>query len=185
MRLVKNVLHLLTLLCLITTLMISCGGETESQTTTTTTAKKKKKKEKPSRNKDFTSSENDDREVVKLEISGDDGMRYDKKELRVKAGTRVELTLKHSGKVGASVMGHNVVILQPDVDMSEFCQEAMMARKNEYIPEGVEGVIAHTAMIGGGQTSTVLFDAPEKGTYNFLCTFPGHFTFMNGKFIVE
>jgi azurin len=40
-------------------------------------------------------------------------------------------------------------------------------------------------LIGGGESTTIEFEAPEKGEYTFLCTFPGHFGLMNGKFIVE
>jgi azurin len=31
----------------------------------------------------------------------------------------------------------------------------------------------------------VTFDAPPRGTYDFVCTFPGHATLMRGKFIVR
>ena len=40
-------------------------------------------------------------------------------------------------------------------------------------------------MIGGGESVTIEFDAPEAGTYDFLCTFPAHFAMMKGKFIVK
>jgi azurin len=29
------------------------------------------------------------------------------------------------------------------------------------------------------------FIAPEKGTYDYICSFPGHFAMMKGKLIVE
>ncbi|MEM1121967.1 MAG: azurin, partial [Bacteroidota bacterium] len=126
------------------------------------------------------------REVVKVEITGNDLMKYDKSELKVPAGTRVELTLKHSGQMRWDAMGHNVVILKPDTDVAAFCQRAVGAKKNDYIPsDEFDEIIAYTAMIGGGETSTALFDAPEKGTYDFVCSFPGHYAFMKGKFIVE
>jgi azurin len=40
-------------------------------------------------------------------------------------------------------------------------------------------------MIGGGEQTTITFDAPEKGVYDFICSFPGHVALMQGKFIVE
>lgn len=177
---------LLLIVCSFSLLLINCGGDTANKKTDNTkVATKKKEKKKANKNKDFTSSENDGREVVKLEISGNDAMQYDKKELKVPAGTRVELTLKHTGKMRGDVMGHNLVILKQGIDMAEFSQKAVKARANDYIPADSEAYIAHTAMIGGGETSTVLFDAPEKGTYDFICTFPGHFINMSGKLIVE
>ena len=40
-------------------------------------------------------------------------------------------------------------------------------------------------MIGGGQTTSITFTAPAAGTYDFICSFPGHSGLMKGKFIVE
>ena len=51
--------------------------------------------------------------VCKLEISGNDAMQYDKKELDVAADcTQVELTLTHTGKLPAAAMGHNWVLVK-------------------------------------------------------------------------
>ncbi|MEM9824039.1 MAG: azurin [Bacteroidota bacterium] len=123
-------------------------------------------------------------ELVKLVINGDDLMRYDKKELRVNAGTNVEITLNHIGEAPLLVMGHNLVILKQGVDLAEFAQRAALASDRQYIPQGDE-VIAHTKMLGGGESTTITFGAPAKGSYDFLCSFPGHSGLMQGKFIVE
>jgi azurin len=80
-------------------------------------------------------------------------------------------------------MGHNFVLLKKGVDLQQFALRAMNAAETAYIPAGDE-VIAHTKVIGGGEATSVTFDAPEPGTYQFLCTFPGHFAMMQGKFIV-
>jgi azurin len=40
-------------------------------------------------------------------------------------------------------------------------------------------------MLGGGQKTTITFQAPEKGDYDFICSFPGHVALMNGIFTVE
>jgi len=56
---------------------------------------------------------------------------------------------------------------------------------NDYIPKDTQDVIVHTKIIGGGETTTIEFDAPAVGTYDFICSFPAHFAMMNGKFIVE
>ena len=39
-------------------------------------------------------------------------------------------------------------------------------------------------MLGGGETDTITFDAPDPGTHVFMCTFPGHYQLMMGEFIV-
>jgi len=113
-------------------------------------------------------------------------MQFDKKELKAKAGQKVTLTLHHTGKASKEVMGHNVVILKPDVNIPDFGMKAVDAKDNDYIPASEEAnIIAHTKIIGGGESTSVEFTAPEPGIYIFICSFPGHFAAMQGTFIVE
>jgi azurin len=123
--------------------------------------------------------------VTEVTLTGNDQMRFNLSEIKVNAGDKVKLTLKHVGKLGVEVMGHNFVLLKSGVDRNEFAKAAVSAKDNGYIPEGTNDVIVHTEMIGGGQQTTIEFDAPEKGTYEFVCSFPGHVALMNGKFIVQ
>jgi azurin len=69
--------------------------------------------------------------------------------------------------------------------MAEFAALASPLKANDYIPVDTQDVIVHTKLIGGGETTTIEFDAPAVGTYDFICSFPAHFAMMNGKFIVE
>jgi len=133
-----------------------------------------------------SSHSNADADTVRLEITGDDKMQFNKEEMRVKTGQVVVLTLKHVGEMAKSAMGHNWVLLKQGVDMASFATDAIMAKDNGYIPPNrADEVIAHTKMLGGGESDTIIFKAPPKGTYTFLCSFPGHYSTMNGKFIVE
>jgi azurin len=122
---------------------------------------------------------------VTLNLAGNDQMQYDKKELRVKAGQKVTLNFEHVGELALEVMGHNFVLLVPGTDIAAFATEAFNFKDNDYIPEGTDAVIVHTKMLGGGEKTSITFDAPEKGTYDFICSFPGHYGMMQGKFIVE
>lgn len=120
-----------------------------------------------------------------ITLNSDDRMMFDRKEIRVKAGKKVTLTLKHIGKMPKNAMGHNFVLLKKGTDISSFGIKAMTASDNQYIPKESDEVIAHTDLIGGGESSTITFDAPEIGEYDFICSFPGHYAMMKGKFIVE
>lgn len=153
-------------------LLSGCGGGAKEEKTST------------SENEAPPSSGVAENGLVKLVISGDDLMRFDKEELRVKAGAKVELTLNHSGQLPKEAMGHNVVILKPGTDLASYAEKAFAAKANDYIPEGNE-TIAYTKLIGGGESTTITFDAPPEGTYDFICSFPGHYALMKGKFIVE
>lgn len=132
-----------------------------------------------------TTNASDD-EMAELTISGNDQMQFDKHELRVKAGQKVKLTLKHTGEMSVDVMGHNWALMVKGADMAEIGQAAAEAKDNDYIPPTMEDqFIVHTKMIGGGETTSIEFTAPAKGSYDYMCTFPGHYALMKGKLIVE
>ena len=116
-------------------------------------------------------------------LNSNDQMKFDKKIIRVNSNQKITLTLNHNGRFPASSMGHNFVLIKKDVDVNEYALRAAGARNSEYIPEG-DNEIAYTKMLGGGESDTITFDAPEPGTYVFICSFPGHYQLMMGEFIV-
>ena len=119
-------------------------------------------------------------------IEGNDQMKFNKTEIRVKAGQKIKLTLKHVGKMDKAVMGHNWALLVKDANVAAVGNAAAMEADNDYIPAAMtDQIIVHTKMLGGGESDTIEFDAPEPGTYTFMCTFPGHYALMKGTFIVE
>jgi azurin len=124
--------------------------------------------------------------VCKLEIAGTDQMQFDKKELVVAPDcTQVELTLKHAGKLPAQAMGHNWVLTK-SADVAAVANEGMSAGlPKNYIKDGDTRVIAHTKVVGGGQTDTITFPTSKLtkgGAYTFFCSFPGHSSVMKGTF---
>src|SRR5690606_14893025 len=160
-------------------ILTSCGGEKKKEEEKETIKLGVQKEEAPK-------AEAADSNVAEIVISGDDMMKFDLSEIKVKAGQKVKLTLRHKGKMDVNVMGHNLVILNQGVDIAGFANKAAVARDTDYIPAGSEkDILAHTDLIGGGQTTSVEFDAPAVGTYDFICSFPGHYAIMKGKFIVE
>ena len=124
-------------------------------------------------------------DVVELYLTGNDRMKYNKEELKVKAGSTVKLVFEHVGKMSVQTMGHNFVLLEKGVDKMAFGQEAASYASEGYIPPNTDKVITHTEMLGGGEKTTITFEAPPEGTYDYICSFPGHVALMNGKFIVE
>lgn len=122
---------------------------------------------------------------VEITVESNDKMQFDTNEIKVKAGQTVVLTLKHVGKLPKAAMGHNWVLLSPGTDINKFGAAASKFADNSYIPEDSADVIVHTELVGGGQETTIEFTAPEAGTYDFICSFPGHYSLMKGKFIVE
>ena len=127
--------------------------------------------------------------VCKLAISGNDAIQYDKKQLTITADcTQVELTLTHTGKLPAQSMGHDWVLVKAE-DLSAVASDGLTAGiANNYVKPNDARVIAHTKVVGGGESTSVTFAtaALKKGqTYKYLCTFPGHNALMNGDFIIQ
>ncbi len=122
--------------------------------------------------------------VCKVEIAGTDGMTFDKKEIVIAPDcTEVELTLKHTGKMAVAQMGHNWVLTKTADMMPVANDGAVATAANDYIKKGDTRVIAHTKLIGGGQTTTVKFPTSKLtkgGAYTFFCSFPGHWSMMKG-----
>jgi azurin len=129
-------------------------------------------------------STTDSANACQLQISGNDLMQYDKKELKVPASCKeVQVTLTHGGKLPAQSMGHNWVLLRA-ADLNAVASAGISAGlKNNYVPVGDKRVLAHTQVVGGGQSSSVTFPASllkQGESYMYVCTFPGHSAIMKG-----
>jgi azurin len=57
--------------------------------------------------------------------------------------------------------------------------------QQNYIPN-LDEVIFHTGILEPESSETIYFVAPSKaGNYTFVCTFPGHYTLMQGTLRVK
>lgn len=111
-------------------------------------------------------------------MSVDDKIVFDVTAFEVKPGQKVSVTLTNKGTSPKASMGHNFVLLNRNVTMAKFADAASMAAATEYVPaEFKKDVIAATKLLGPGESETVTFNAPYiPGDYNYLCSFPGHYT---------
>ena len=92
----------------------------------------------------------------------------------------------HVGSLAANVMGHNIVIAR-EADMGGINADGI-AVAPEHLKPGDARVIAHTRMIGGGESASVTFDVAkvkEGGPYKYFCSFPGHAALMQGNLQVQ
>jgi azurin len=121
-----------------------------------------------------------------VHITSNDQMRFSAGRINVKAGQAITIELKNEGKLPKEAMGHNLVVLKPGLDPMSFAMKAVAAKATDYIPaDAGDQIIAHTKLLGPGESDTIKFDAPAPGTYPFVCTFPGHAAIMNGVLVVE
>lgn len=123
--------------------------------------------------------------TCELTIAGNDAMQYDKQSLEVAADcTEVKLTLTHTGKLPAAAMGHNWVLTETAVFQAVATAGTSAGLANDYVPKDDKRVIAHTKIIGGGESTSVTFSTSalkKGGDYTFFCSFPGHWSVMKGK----
>jgi len=120
-------------------------------------------------------------------IEANDQLQFSVTEFTAAAGSEVTVVLKSVGTLPKETFGHNIVFLNAGVDLEAFATAAIAAADNEYIPADMtESVLAASALLGPDEEYTLTFTAPaEAGTYEFLCSFPGHWGSMRGVMIVE
>ena len=116
-------------------------------------------------------------------VEANDAMQFNTKDIQVsKACKEFKVTLKHVGTQPKQSMGHNIVIAKAE-DMDGVFKDGAAAADTDYVKAGDERVVAHTALIGGGEESSLTLEPAklEGAEYKFACTFPGHGALMNGK----
>ncbi len=106
------------------------------------------------------------------------GLHFDKKELVVKAGSRIRLTMTNTDD-----MPHNFLLVTKGSANSVGEAAINLGLKgNElgYVPD-LPSVLSHTKLIEPGGADTIYFIAPsEPGEYTYVCTYPGHYFSMQG-----
>jgi len=116
----------IVLLVILSTAVFSCGGKEE------------KKKEGFSYEKTTEVSKEVESNPNDVVITSNDAMQFNKKEIKVEAGKKVKITLRHIGKMDKNVMGHNFVLLKKGVNLVAFGNKAaiillMMYKKSVWV----------------------------------------------------
>lgn len=107
-------------------------------------------------------------------------MKYDLKTFNVEAGKRVEIVFENP-----DFMQHNLVITRPGAMETVGRAADKLATDPrgagmQYVPD-IPEVLYHTRLVNPRETVRLEFTAPEKpGDYPYVCTFPGHWSIMNG-----
>lgn len=123
-----------------------------------------------------------------IEMKGTDNLQFSVEEITAEPGQEITIKLTTVSNMPKQAMAHNVVVLTADADASAVANASARASDNEYIaPDMTDQMIAYTGMGGGGETVEVTFKAPEEpGEYEYICTFPGHYSGgMTGTLVVK
>ena len=120
-------------------------------------------------------------------IEGNDAMQYNADSITIPATcTQFTINLQHAGAMAVNVMGHNVVVAK-EADMAGIAADGMAVAPEHVKPDDAR-IIAHTKMLGGGETASVTFDVAkvkDGGPFKFFCSFPGHMALMQGSLQVQ
>lgn len=119
-----------------------------------------------------------------IDIEGTDAMQFNKNSIAVPASCKqFTVKLKHAGKLPKTAMGHNWVLTKA-ADAQAVANDGIPAGVDKaYVKPGDARVIAHTKLIGGGESDAVSFDVAKLKageSYAWFCSFPGHSTIMKG-----
>ena len=122
---------------------------------------------------------------TKLSLGVTPPMKFDKAELKVKAGAGVELAFTNNDPMP---MMHNLLVIEPGSRVDIVTKAATMGAAgmiNSFVPES-DKVLAATPLVLTGNTYKLYFKAPTKpGKYEYVCTYPGHGFSMWGTLVVE
>lgn len=125
----------------------------------------------------------------KVTVDSTDQMSFDTKEISIdKSCKTFTVELKHSGNLPKNVMGHNWV-LSKTADMQPIATDGLSAGiEKNYLKADDARIIAHTKIIGAGETDSVTFDVSKLAageSYGFFCSFPGHISMMKGTVVLK
>ena len=131
-----------------------------------------------------------EKEITQIVIKSDDLMKYDKTLLKLKKVMIYSIKLENIGKLPKAAMGHNLIILKSGIDAIKFGQKLITdygaEASNDWKPVKAEKfILSQTKMLGPGESDTLKLKFEKKGSYHFLCSFPGHFGQMRGIITVD
>lgn len=121
-----------------------------------------------------------------ITVEGNDAMQFDKKEIVVPKDCKsFSVQIRHAGKLPIQAMGHNWVLAKTGDVQAVAADGVAAGLANQYVKAGDTRVLAHTKVVGPGQSDTVAVDVAKLRageSYTFFCSFPGHAAVMKGAF---
>ena len=108
-------------------------------------------------------------------------MKFDLSKIVINKGKTISITLINEGD--NEVMTHNFVVVK-NGKTEEVAIAGAQHPDNSYVAPNDENVIFASPLVAYGKTKTFDFSILEKGTYQFICTYPGHFKLMSGYLVV-
>jgi azurin len=112
-----------------------------------------------------------------------ESLAFEPTTLTASAGQEVTINFAN----GSAVQQHNWVLVNGGESVaSQIAADGITAGPGaNYLPADQANIIAATGLANGGETVSVSFTAPAAGTYQYICTVPGHYPLMQGTLTVQ
>lgn len=110
-----------------------------------------------------------------------DALQFNTDNMSASAGAQVVVTFKNTSVVNT----HNWALVQAGTKDAVAADGVTAGLDNNWLPVNDSRIIGSTILIGPGESAQATFTAPSAGSYQFVCTFPGHNFSMFGDFIVN
>jgi len=122
-------------------------------------------------------------------VLSDDALRFTPGSIEIpRACQTFTVTLNHTGRLPKLAMGHNRLLAKLS-DVDGVSRTGMLAgADHDYVDPQDSRVIAHTRVIGGGESTSVTFEVSKLSAeqrYGFVCTFAGHSPIMRGVIVLK
>ncbi len=115
-----------------------------------------------------------------IDVQGD-ALAFNAATLSAASGSEVVVTFNNSSGVNT----HKWALVEAVTKDAVATDGLAAGQDNNWLPVGDSRVIGATILIGPGESAQATFTAPSAGTYQFVCTFPGHNFTMFGEFTVN
>jgi azurin len=118
--------------------------------------------------------------AIAVSVKGD-SLEFDTGLIEVEAGSEVALYLDNV----STLYEHNLVIVTQGEKDAVSERGAVAGPDGGWLQADDPDVIGGVELLGPGGAGEASLAAPEAGSYQFVCTFPGHNATMFGDFIVK
>ncbi len=81
----------------------------------------------------------------------------------------------------STINQHNWVLVQPGAKDAVAAAGVEAGEDNSWVKPDDDRVIAHTKLLGPGESEVIKFTGQIAGIYQFVCTFPGDSATMFGE----
>ena len=166
--------------------LVACGGGEQKAKKADSEVKTSPKKTEKVEEAKTEEEEPAEKELVEITLAATGEtmteIAFEPKTLTIPANSRVKLTFNNKSSMEG--MLHNFVLVELGSGQEIATAGISAGKDNAFVPDD-DRVIAYTEVSDIGETVVVEFDAPAKGSYHYICTFPGHYPNMIGRLNVE